>query len=102
MIRIGVRVEKANRHRLDPFVVEGPGGRVHVPFVEGSQNFTGAVDALRDLKAQVSGNQGDRPIRIPVVELGASLSADFQNVTEPPCRYESAMGATAAREWRWC
>ncbi len=75
-------VEEADDDRLHPRRLQLPGGEPQGFLVEGGLDGSVVPQPLRDLEAQFARDQHRRLIGLHVVELGALLAADLQEVAE--------------------
>ena len=80
--RVDVRMEQADRHRLDGGLLHAAR---HLPdglLIQGGEDLTGIVQALRHSVASVPRNHGLRFLAEDVVEPGPDLAGDLQDVPE--------------------
>jgi hypothetical protein len=77
-------MQEADHHRLDPFLSQAAHRRAHLVDRERFQHRALGVEPLAHLEAPASGHQGRRLLEVHVVEPGADLAADLQDVAEAP------------------
>src|ERR1043166_8597069 len=78
-----VGVQKSDRDRLDRLGAPGFGCALDRGFVERHENVAVGIDAFGDLDAQTPWYQRRRALDGIVVEIGAGLSADLEDIAKP-------------------
>ena len=86
---VQVGVQEADHHRLHALVPQAAHRRAHLADVERLQHASLGVETLADLEAPSPGHQRRRLLQMHVVEPGADLPADLQDVAEA-ARHEHA------------
>ena len=84
---VGVGVQQADRHHLDPLIAEQRREAPRLGLVERDQDAARVVDALGHLEPQRPRHDRGLPARqVEAVQVIALLPADLQHVAEPPRR----------------
>ena len=95
VIGVGVGVQEADRHRLDPFPGQLHAGLADRPLVQLLQHLAARVQALPHLEPQAPLDQGLRQLEEQVVDVVASLAADLQGVPEAGGRQQAGARSLA-------
>ena len=98
VLRMRVRVQEADRDRLDTLLSAGVCDRIELGHVERSEDGAVAVDALAHLEAEPSGHEGLRLPADEVVHVRSVPAADLEDVAEAAGRHERGAGALALRQ----
>ena len=80
--RVRIAVDKADGDRLRPLVAQAANGRARLGLVELRHHRPVRADALADLMAPRAGHQEGRFVDGEVVDVGADLPAELEDVPE--------------------
>ena len=92
--RIGVCIDEADHHAIDVLRAECRGNRFQLLFRERHVNHAVRPHPLLHLEAQVARHQGRWEIGMDIVDLGADLAADFQQVAKALRGHHGDLAAT--------
>ena len=90
VLRVDVRVEQADRDRLDLLAPQDRGRLAHRVLVERPQHLAGRAEPLADLDGAVARHERRRLLELRVVERRAHLAGDLEQVAEALGRDEAA------------
>ena len=97
-LRPRIGMEEADDHAVHPFVPEHPRELAKPRLVEGAVHRPVGEPSLRYLEAQRALDEGLRMIEVDVVDPGAGLAADLEEVAEPLAGDEGDLAAAALDE----
>ncbi len=83
VIRVGVPMQKPDRHALDPVAGQGRHGSIHGRQIQGAQHAAPCVQPLPNGQTQPTGDQRLRPVDVNVVLLETVLQGHLYGIAVP-------------------